>query len=184
MNLGLQMIEYLISYFTRIPIIWYLVIIAFTLLIAFMLKKLQIYKHLSQMQVFGVVALTMYLLFILVATVFSRQPQVNYQIKIQLFSSYAEAIITGDCILRWEIYFNIVMLFAYGTILPIISKKIDAKVTIVTGCLISIIIELLQLILKRGTFETDDIVHNTLGVAIGYVLYKILKICRKKCSRN
>jgi glycopeptide antibiotics resistance protein len=36
------------------------------------------------------------------------------------------------------------------------------------GFLTSFTIELLQLILKRGLFEFDDMFHNTIGVGIGY----------------
>ena len=34
-------------------------------------------------------------------------------------------------------------------------------------------LEVFQLITKRGYFEIDDLIHNTLGVVIGYGLYRL-----------
>ena len=39
---------------------------------------------------------------------------------------------------------------------------------------LSIMIELLQFILKRGLCETDDVIHNVLGAAIGFGIYCII----------
>lgn len=36
----------------------------------------------------------------------------------------------------------------------------------------SLLIESLQYLTKRGVFELDDLLHNTLGVMIGYLLYR------------
>ncbi|MBR4027500.1 MAG: VanZ family protein [Lachnospiraceae bacterium] len=35
----------------------------------------------------------------------------------------------------------------------------------------SLTIEVLQLFMKKGLFEFDDIFHNTLGGVLGYVIY-------------
>lgn len=56
-------------------------------------------------------------------------------------------------------------------------------VTVVVGLGISISIEVLQFVLKRGFSEVDDVMHNTLGCILGYGMYVIImKICR--CSTN
>lgn len=46
---------------------------------------------------------------------------------------------------------------------------------IIAGFALSITIELLQLISRRGLFEFDDILHNTLGTLIGVSLYMIIR---------
>ena len=53
----------------------------------------------------------------------------------------------------------------------IISEKVDLnnnrKSPILIGCLCSIATEATQYLLKMGWCETDDVIHNTLGTAIG-----------------
>ena len=39
------------------------------------------------------------------------------------------------------------------------------------GAGISVMIELLQLIFKRGLCEVDDVIHNVLGCMVGYGVY-------------
>jgi glycopeptide antibiotics resistance protein len=51
------------------------------------------------------------------------------------------------------------------------SSKTGPGRIILIGFLISLTIEILQLVTKRGLFEFDDIFHNTLGVAIGELGY-------------
>lgn len=74
-----------------------------------------------------------------------------------------------------EILLNILMLVPCGILLPLIYKIKKSKFmnTILTGMVISCCIEALQLILRRGLFEFDDIIHNTIGCAVGYGVYKI-----------
>ena len=45
----------------------------------------------------------------------------------------------------------------------------------VVGCGLSVLIEVLQLIFKRGLCEVDDVIHNVLGCMIGYGVASILK---------
>lgn len=58
-----------------------------------------------------------------------------------------------------------------GTILPTfnIKNKIWWKVALI-GLVFSSFIELSQLVLKRGLCETDDVIHNTVGCVVGYIM--------------
>ncbi|WP_258881661.1 VanZ family protein [Paenibacillus sp. sptzw28] len=38
-----------------------------------------------------------------------------------------------------------------------------------------LILELMQLILRRGSFDIDDVLLNTIGAVIGYTVYRIGK---------
>lgn len=40
---------------------------------------------------------------------------------------------------------------------------------------LSLLVELIQLITKVGSFDVDDIILNTLGGAVGYVVYKVVR---------
>ena len=69
---------------------------------------------------------------------------------------------------------NIVMFMPIGFFLPLLWRTpfID---TVLSGMLISVIIELIQLLLPRWT-DIDDVILNTLGAAAGFLLYKLLHL--------
>ena len=57
--------------------------------------------------------------------------------------------------------------YPLGCLLPILFPKLKPKHVILIGCLCSIATEATQYLLKMGWCETDDVIHNTLGTAIG-----------------
>ena len=76
---------------------------------------------------------------------------------------------------------NIVMLLLIGIFLLLAyCKKIDWNVGLLICICISSSIELLQLVLCRGLFEFDDIIHNSLGFLIGILISNV--ILRKSCK--
>lgn len=78
---------------------------------------------------------------------------------------------------------NTAMFIPSGIILPILYKRLNTfwKVTM-TGFLISLSIEILQLPFASRGSDVDDLILNTLGVMIGYGIYAffraIIKVCR------
>lgn len=67
---------------------------------------------------------------------------------------------------------NIGMFIPSGIILPIIYKKLNSFGKIVlTGFLMSLAIEILQLPFAVRTSDVDDLLLNTAGVILGYVIY-------------
>lgn len=55
------------------------------------------------------------------------------------------------------------------------KKKNLALLSTISAMTISIIIEASQLIFRLGTVQVSDLVYNTLGGAIGYLIYRIIK---------
>lgn len=53
------------------------------------------------------------------------------------------------------------------------TKSMTGLMVAIIGCGISVTIESLQFFLMRGFSEFDDVMHNTLGCMIGYVLVKV-----------
>ena len=74
---------------------------------------------------------------------------------------------------------NILMFVPTGIILPIIFKRLNNifKVTL-SGAFLSLCIEILQLPFPSRSSDIDDLILNTSGVIIGYIIYKLFK--RKK----
>ena len=72
---------------------------------------------------------------------------------------------------------NILVFIPYGFLVPIIWKKLKAK-TILFGFLLSFFIEFSQLFMERQS-DVYDLILNTLGVAIGYLIYTIARKIKK-----
>lgn len=87
--------------------------------------------------------------------------------------SYLE-IVSGNYSLLLEIIINIFMLAPLGFLLARFHFFNIHRI-IIFGFLFSLIIECNQFILAKGWFECDDIIHNTLGIVIGYALYRFFK---------
>lgn len=144
-------------------------------------------KRVSKAQSISAVLLITYIFLVFASTVFSRTSNSYYSYKLIPFWSYRE-ILAGSKSLFWQCIFNVIMLVPLGILEPVVlgdGKKADRNRkyggrVVLTGFLISVTIEVLQLIMKRGLFEFDDIFHNTIGAAIGYGIYKgIRKIYRR-----
>lgn len=78
------------------------------------------------------------------------------------FHSYVE-ICKGERRPLLENIGNVVLFIPLGVALGVVKKR-DVKKA---GLLASLIIEVLQLTFALGTFECDDLIHNTLGAVIG-----------------
>ena len=76
----------------------------------------------------------------------------------------------------WNIVGNTAMFMPTGIILPIVYKRLDhfGKV-IAAGAFISLCIELIQLPFADRVTDIDDLILNTLGVAIGYGIYRLVR---------
>ncbi len=88
-------------------------------------------------------------------------------IQITKYSNYTHFLI--------NIVGNICMFIPLGILLPLLNDKYkNLKSTVMFGCILSICIELIQIVLPRIT-DIDDVILNTLGTLIGYVIFVFMK---------
>ncbi|PFM81859.1 VanZ family protein [Bacillus sp. AFS077874] len=73
---------------------------------------------------------------------------------------------------------NIIGFMPFGFLLPLIVKKYDNLKSILKATFIlSLTYELLQLLLfQLGSFDVDDLILNTLGGGLGYLVLKIIRL--------
>ncbi len=72
---------------------------------------------------------------------------------------------------------NVVCFVPLGFVLPILSsRKWGAVRIIIVSFLASLLVEITQLVTKLGSCDVDDIMMNTLGGLLGYILFIL---CRK-----
>lgn len=67
---------------------------------------------------------------------------------------------------------NVVVFIPVGLLLGIALKQMTWWKALLIGCSISVIIESLQFLFKRGFSEVDDVMHNTVGCLIGWLMVK------------
>ena len=156
------------------------------------------YLHLRKRVLYSILAL--YILAVLYVTLFSRTAANDYLIHIAFYEDLTNALKIDFGILGFirsifkdglkealshvnvekiddisQVYLNVVMFVPMGYLLPYVfdSYHKDKKKTILTCFIISLLIENIQLITKRGFYDVDDIVSNTLGGLIGFEFYML-----------
>ncbi len=114
-----------------------------------------------------------YTVIVLGATFIHRTPVMHENINLHIFSSYIKVWNRFSLLELRNIIFNILMFLPFGFVLPLLFKKCEKfYITYFLGLCMTISIEVLQLISKRGIFEIDDIINNTL-----------LPLLFKKCEK-
>lgn len=74
---------------------------------------------------------------------------------------------------------NVLCFSPLGFYLPFRNWRFRRSwIVFLTGFFVSLFIEVVQLLSRSGSFDVDDMILNTLGCMIGYVLY--LCTCKKK----
>ncbi len=114
-----------------------------------------------------------YIFLTLCTTVFCRQTLKEAPLKIKPFWSYSE-IVEGNHRLLFEGIMNIILFMPIGLLAASMMKNRSWEKVGLIGIIGSLIIELLQLVLKRGYCEFDDVFHNTVGCVIGYGIYILM----------
>lgn len=115
-----------------------------------------------------------YVSFVLYRVVFMRKTIGIYRYKLDPFWSYG---VNGG--IR-ENLLNVMLFMPIGFLLYLCFKKQPWWLLILSGFLFSVTIELLQLVLRKGFFEIDDVFHNTLGCIIGYCICRLtITMCKE-----
>ncbi|MDO4617622.1 MAG: VanZ family protein [Lachnospiraceae bacterium] len=75
---------------------------------------------------------------------------------------------------------NLVGFIPFGILVPMVSRRMRSWRRIVkAGFLLTLILESLQLFLKAGIFDVDDLILNTAGVLVGYQIYWLFSRFRR-----
>ena len=84
-----------------------------------------------------------------------------------------------------ETILNIVLFVPMGLFLPLLYKKYNKfKTVVITGILFSVSIELVQMF-NWGASDINDVMTNTMGACLGYLIYSIIsKILPDKLDRQ
>jgi len=102
----------------------------------------------------------------------------NYAYNLVLFKEIGRFIeyrhILGMRTVLLNLVGNVVGFMPLGFILPLVSRKAkNGFVAILYVFSFSLILELIQLVAKVGSFDVDDLLLNTVGGILGYIVYYI-----------
>ncbi len=119
--------------------------------------------------------LLIYLAFILILTILSREAKDASTVKWVPLWSWYEIIAHHNKRLFEEVMLNILMLLPLGAILAWLNRRFEVKHAFRVGLCLSAGIEVAQLVFHLGLFEWDDMLHNTLGCVLGMLLARKIK---------
>ena len=71
---------------------------------------------------------------------------------------------------------NVAAFVPFGFFLPVFVERCRTILnTVFYSFELSLMVELIQLVTKVGSFDVDDIILNTIGGFIGYIVYKVVR---------
>lgn len=71
----------------------------------------------------------------------------------------------------YNLYGNIAWFVPFGFLVPLIRQRRGFLATVMGGALLSVMIETVQFFIGTGVTDIDDVIFNTIGTIIGYLLF-------------
>ena len=145
------------------------------------------YNHKAVMKLLFIIYMCVLVYVVFFAEAMGRTPQDGYVYNLtplKEIKRFMKYIWDNDALgsaARLNIFGNIIAFMPFGIYLPYTSEsKLGFISTFLYTFSLSLTIELVQLITKVGSCDVDDIILNTLGGVIGYILWYIYTKLRKK----
>ncbi len=145
------------------------------------------FNHKAVMKLLFIIYMCVLVYVVFFAEAMGRTPQDGYVYnltplkEIKRFMRYIWDNDALGRVARLNIFGNIIAFIPFGIYLPYTSEsKLGFISTFLYTFSLSLTIELVQLITKVGSCDVDDIILNTLGGVIGYILWYIYTKLRKK----
>ena len=110
-----------------------------------------------------------YILFLFCSTIMFRTESAEIGWRLLPFWKYRE-IANGYDQFVMEIVLNILVFIPIGFLASCLWYGKDFKKVIGLGLIVSLVIELGQLVFEKGVAELDDVINNVLGCSIGYLM--------------
>lgn len=117
-----------------------------------------------------------YLAAVLYITLFSRLGENNSSIRMEVLASVKQAVQTGSVQELRHLILNFAMFIPLGGLFRWMQPKRRAGLlpAFLTGMMISTLIEAIQMIYRIGQCDIDDIIGNSLGMAAGFLICRLI----------
>lgn len=126
-------------------------------------------KQKSCIHALSVFFLLTYVIIILEIAIFSREPGSRNGICMRLFGTWGDNEQMQAYVIE-----NILLFIPFGFLFPLAFNRLRRRYTILTALVMSVFIEVVQLIAKCGFCQLDDVVMNVLGSGVGLSVYIIM----------
>lgn len=152
-------------------------------------KKKRNIRVLGKILFLAYVAFILY--FLLVSDWYGRDGRLEeYTYNLELFKeinrfwTYRESL--GFFVVFANLIGNIIIFIPLGFVIPIASKYRSFIAATVYSFVLSLFVEIFQLITRIGSFDVDDLLLNTIGGSIGYIVFIICCCIRRRyvCKKN
>ncbi len=177
-----QISQYLTDIYNGVPISIYEGL--FSILFIGLVTILAFYGLKKGIRMFFVLFLAEYLFLIFCSTILFRITTETRKYNINPLWSYTANGIDWKNVLIAEVIMNIVIFLPIGFSSGIILRKSSLFKIIIVGVCISSFIEISQFLFKKGLFEIDDVIHNTLGCMIGYGICSLARYGYERFSKR
>lgn len=113
------------------------------------------------------------------ASWFGREEHAEYRYNLTLFHEigryYGVGVRSGSWNLFWlNVIGNICVFVPLGMFLPkLFTRCRNLFLLIVLSLELSLVVEVVQLVTRVGSFDVDDLLLNTIGGILGYIIYKV-----------
>lgn len=115
--------------------------------------------------------------------IFDIDKMLPFRINLVPFVHMFDYVIKKEAILNFV--GNILILIPVGIIFPIVYKNLDTHIKVITaGVGLSLTIEILQLPFYYRVSDIDDLILNTLGYILGYLIYFGVKSIKNNISNK
>lgn len=125
--------------------------------------------------------------FLFFAEIYGRKnwSQADYRYNLELFREIKRFWIYREQLGFWPVFLNIagnvIGFLPLGALLPVVHRNLqNGFLVTLLGFSFSLLVECLQLLMKVGSFDVDDLLLNTIGAATGYLIYWIGNKIRRK----
>lgn len=114
------------------------------------------------------ILLIIYIEVLLQTAFFSREPGSRKGINLTLFETWGNTAIAHAYVIE-----NIIMFIPFGILSPMVFKRMKRMwFCVLVGFIFSCMIEISQLITGRGYCQLDDVVTNTVGALVGWMIWR------------
>ena len=141
------------------------------LIVMYILKKLGLFqsKKSESLRDLLLFLIIVYAAVLLKLAFFSREPGSRTTVDLTLFNTWGTTMQAHAFFVE-----NIIMFIPFGILMPTAFPAMrNIFVCTLTALACSLCLEMFQLITGRGFCQLDDVVTNTLGAFIGYIVYRM-----------